>query len=157
MNKNNFLLAFVASVALGGCAGSANHKVVRNNPAEDQGLTCQQADAEILRAQSIINAVNEDKDDVSGADIMDGLLWFPFNLIAKASNYSSALNAANQRVVAMKQLKTEKGCAEVQVAEQDARQKNLDTRIRELNGLYKDGLLTEDEYQKQKQKALDSI
>lgn len=155
--NNKIILTLLSSFFIAGCAGSASHKVVRNDPVADSALSCQQADAEIARAQSIINAVNDDKADVSGADVMDGLLWFPFNLIAKNSNYDNALNAANQRIVMMKQLKQEKQCKELTVAEQESKQQTLDTKIRELNQLYKDGLLTEEEYKAQKQKALGSI
>jgi hypothetical protein len=149
------LVAFVT--ILSGCAGSASHKVVANDPTVDLNLSCQQAEAEIMRAQSIINGVNDDKADVSGADVMDGILWFPFNLIAKESNYNNALNAANQRVLFMRQLKKDKNCPEQQIATQEVKQQSLDTRIRELNQLYKDGLLTEEEYLAQKKKVLDSI
>lgn len=147
-----------SAVFLFGCAGSASHKVMQNDPISDQNLACAQADAEIARAQSIINGVNDDKADVSGADVMDGILWFPFNLIAKESNYSNALTAANQRIIMMKQLKKDKSCVEVATPSvpESKQLTTLDMKIRELNKLYKDGLLTEEEYMAQKKKALDS-
>jgi hypothetical protein len=57
----------------------------------------------------------------------------------------------------MRQLKKDKNCPEQQIATQEVKQQSLDTRIRELNQLYKDGLLTEEEYLAQKKKVLDSI
>jgi DNA-binding HxlR family transcriptional regulator len=88
---------------------------------------------------------------------MDGILWFPFNLIAKESNYDNALNAANQRILAMRQLKTEKKCSDQLPAVQQVAQQDLTKRIRELNQLYKDGILTEDEYKTQKEKVLNAM
>jgi len=57
----------------------------------------------------------------------------------------------------MHQLKKDKNCPEQQIAQQKQNQQSLDTKIRELNQLYKDGLLTETEYLVQKKKVLDSI
>lgn len=152
----NILICGVSVMLLIGCAGSASHKVVLNNHAADQNLSCQEADAEIMRAQTIINGVNDDKSDVSGADVMDGLLWFPFNLIAKSSNYANALNAANQRILLMKQIKADKKCSEQDGLVLAEKQKDLDKKIRELNLLYKDGMITESEYVEQKKKVLDN-
>lgn len=135
-----------------GCAGSAAHKVVRTDPVADHALNCQQADGEIARCQAVINGVNEDKDDVSGADVMDGILYFPFNLIAKNSNYSNALTAANQRIISLKQLKKEKNCKED--GAQDAASTALTTKIAEINKMYQDKLISEEEYKALKLKAL---
>ena len=88
-----------------GCAGSASHKVVSANQSGDTDLNCKQLDAEIVRAQVIIDGVNQDKNDVSGADWVDGLLWFPFNLIAKSQNYKNATQAADRRIERLENLK----------------------------------------------------
>jgi hypothetical protein len=151
------MILAISTLFFVGCAGSASHKVVMNDLPQDQNLSCPQADAEILRAQSIISGVNDDKAEISGADFMDGILWFPFNLIAKESNYNNALSAANQRIMIMRQLKQDKNCPEQQIAQQGQTQQSLNTKIRELNQLYKDGLLTEAEYLAQKKRVLDSI
>lgn len=152
MHKNN-LLIFPAFLLISACAGSASHKVVRTDPVTDQSLSCQQADDEIARAQAIINGVNDDKADMSGADVMDGLLYFPFNLIAKNSNYSNALTAANQRIISLKSLKQEKGCPASDV-EQIASSDSLSRKIKELNKMYEDKLITENEYKSLKLKLL---
>jgi len=143
---------FFTLVTLAGCAGSANHKVVQTNPVNDQALSCQQADAEISRAQAIINEVNDDKADISGADVMDGILYFPFNLIAKNSNYSNALTAANQRIISLKELKNQKNCLDDtshQVADNA-----LTNRLTELNKMHSEGLISEEEYKSLKLKLL---
>jgi hypothetical protein len=152
MKKIKFVTAILFPVMLTGCAGSATHKVVKTDPAADQALSCQQADDEIARSQAIINGVNEDKDDVSGADVVDGILYFPFNLIAKNSNYSNALTAANQRITSLKQLKTEKNC--VDDGNLEVTSAALKTKIEELDKMYADKQISEQEYKSLKLKAL---
>jgi hypothetical protein len=137
--------AFVA-----GCAGSATHKVVTTNKANDESLSCQQIDGEIVSVQLIIDDVNRDKDDVSGVDVIDGILWFPFNLIAKHSNYKDALAAADNRIERLSGLKREKNC-EVASAENA---NDITQKLRELNAIYKEGGLSEDEYKIAKQRIL---
>mgnify|MGYP003304642655 FL=1 len=51
------------------------------NQAGDRNLSCSELDGEIVRAQVIIDGVNEDKSGISGADWVDGILWFPFNFL----------------------------------------------------------------------------
>jgi hypothetical protein len=149
--------ALVGVLFMSACAGSASHKVVASNPAMDKSLACPELDAEIMRAQAIITGVNEDKADVSGADVMDGILWFPFNLIAKDSNYENALSAANHRILAMKQLKTDRRCQDEPSIGGVVSVRDLPKQIRELNQLYKDGILTEAEYMRQKEKLLNAM
>lgn len=82
----------------GGCAGSANHEVISPYRAGDETLTCVQLDAEITRTQAIIDGVSQDNADLGGADVIDGLLFFPFNPIAKSGNYKAAVDAAGKRI-----------------------------------------------------------
>lgn len=105
-----FLLMVVFPLFLKGCAGSATHKVQTANTAYDSELTCADLRKEIIESQAIIDAVNKDKEDISGADVVDGLLYFPFNLIAKSENYNKALEAADKRIATCRILLKEKGC-----------------------------------------------
>lgn len=151
--KNSFpAVVLVSSIALlGGCAGSANHEVVAAYNASDESMSCHQLTAEQVRVQAIINAVNQDKDDVTGKDMLDGVLWFPFNLIAKNSNYTSAINAANTRLARIDSLRKDKSCSEEQLAEAT---KSLEMRLQELKTLREKELITEDEYNQSRKKAL---
>ena len=63
------------------------------------------------KAQDIIDAVKRDREDLSGKDVLDGVLWFPFNLIAKSGNYREATEAASARISKLEQLKKQKDCA----------------------------------------------
>lgn len=154
MTIKTISIATASLLMLAGCAGSASHRVVNASQPADNAMACQEVDAEIMRAQAVINGVNEDKEDISGADVVDGLLWFPFNLIAKASNYSSALTAANQRIINMKDLKKTKQCEEDSTQDQNVASESFTKKIRDLNQLHKDGLLSDDEYIKAKQQLL---
>ena len=107
MKKERTLAPIVVAAVLGGCAGSASHKVVSSHTAGDEAMSCPQIEAEIVKTQVIIDGVNKDKEDISGADIVDGILWFPFNLIAKSQNYQNALEAADRRIQRLQQLKKE--------------------------------------------------
>ena len=69
-----------------GCAGSASHQVMSEYEATDKDLTCSEIKQETFKAQSVLDAVNKDKADLTASDITDGIFWFPFNLIAKSTN-----------------------------------------------------------------------
>ena len=135
------------------CAGSAQHDVVSAHKAGDTDMTCKELDSEIVRAQVIIDGVEKDKSGMSGADILDGLLWFPFNLIAKSQNYKNSLNSADRRIERVEQLKVDKGC-ESRSEEIKAKTEDLTQQLLDLNKLYKDGALTKSEYTKAKRKLL---
>ena len=92
------------------CANSASHEVVMVNRSSDATMTCSEIKIEKSRLNTIIDGVEQDKKDMTGADVVDGLLWFPFNVIAKQSNYSNAVKAANQRLDYLKSIEREKGC-----------------------------------------------
>ncbi len=145
-----------SGIYLSGCAGSATHKVVTANQAGDTSLTCKQIDSEIVKTQVIIDGVNEDKADMSGADVMDGILWFPFNLIAKDGNYKNALEAADKRIAQLNEMSKGKGCI-TSNADLDKEPASISTDLRELNKLYKEGAITEEEYKVGKSKLLDKL
>jgi len=107
---NKLITTALVGMVISGCAGSANHKIMTSYEASDTELSCSEIDAEVNKAQDVIDAVNKDKSDVSGADVIDGILWFPFNLIAKSANYNKALEAADKRMARLTELKREKGC-----------------------------------------------
>ena len=144
---------YLTCLLLINCAGSAQHDVVSAHKAGDTDMTCKELDSEIVRAQVIIDGVEKDKSGMSGADILDGLLWFPFNLIAKSQNYKNALNSADRRIERVEKLKVDKGC-ESRSEEIKAKTEDLTQQLLDLNQLYKDGGLTKSEYTKAKRKLL---
>jgi|TARA_B100001093_G_C26577298_1_gene905598 hypothetical protein len=147
---------FLTIVLVYGCAGSAQHKVVSANQSGDRDKTCKQLDAEIVRAQVIIDGVNQDKNDVNGADWVDGILWFPFNLIAKQQNYKNALQSADRRIENLERIKDKKGCDRGQAnqATIKAKSSNIVSELNKLTEMYKKGDLTKKEYEKAKKQLL---
>ncbi|MCV6589190.1 MAG: SHOCT domain-containing protein [Marinobacterium sp.] len=139
-------------VLLSGCAGSANHDILVSHQAQDSHLGCKQINDEMVRTQVVIDGVNADKADVSGADVVDGLLWFPFNLIAKNNNYNSAMEAAGKRMARLTELQDEKNCAASSTHNDTYR--SMSKRLQELQQLYKDGIISAAEYTEAKRKAM---
>ncbi len=149
--KNFFYV--ISLIILFGCAGSATHDVVSAYQSKDSALTCSEIDKEIVLAQVIIDGINEDKSGISGADIMDGLLYFPFNMIAKNQNYKNSLSAADKRIERLENLKIDKDCKETS-REIIKIKTSLSQELKELTKLYKSGDLTKIEFEKAKNKLL---
>lgn len=152
--KTKVVTLAISMTILGGCAGSANHKVLTAHEANDASLSCEGIHKEIVKAQFIIDEVNKDKDDVSGKDIIDGVLWFPFNLIAKSDNYSKSLEAADKRIATMQDLQKEKGCIPKTEEEKKTDVSRLSDELNKLYELRKNGVLTDSEYKEEKKKVL---
>jgi len=70
----SLILPALAAGMLAGCAGSASHKVVSAHQSSDDSINCAQIDAELIRTQVIIDDVHKDKEDISGSDVLDGVL-----------------------------------------------------------------------------------
>lgn len=147
------IILMAGVVVLAGCAGSADHAVVTSYQVTDTEMSCSQLQADMVKTQVIIDGVHADKADISGADVMDGLLYFPFNLMAKSDNYEKALSAAGDRIRRLEELKKEKGC-KTDVAETKRSAAQMTTELKDLNQLYKDGALTADEYKAAKDRVL---
>ena len=158
MKKIQSTLCVLAISALtAGCAGSAQHKVVSSNQAGDDGLSCEKLSAEIVKTQVIIDDVNKDKDDISGADVVDGILWFPFNLIAKNDNYKDALEAAGNRIKTQKEMRKEKNCTAASSEAASSKADGLAAELQKLSTMREKGMLTDEEYSAAKKKLLDKF
>lgn len=138
-----------------GCADSASHDVLSTYAANDDTLSCQQINAEITKAQLVIDSVNKDKEDLTAADITDGILWFPFNLIAKNGNYNDATKAADGRISHLNELKKNRNCPTI--VQNDGGSNDPVERLAKLQELYKGGTLTQEEFEVAKQKILSEI
>ena len=154
--NNKFLVLILYISVLSGCAGSATHQVVSSHQAGDDALTCTAIDSEIIKTQAVIDAIKQDKEDISGPDVVDTLLWFPFNLLAKSQNYKESLNAADRRIQRLQELRKERACNVAAAPKQKYRTSALSKELKELNDLYKSGALTADEYKSAKQIVLNN-
>lgn len=97
--------------ALYGCANSASHEVVTTSKMTDESLSCTSIQSEKRRLMGIVDGVHQDKKDMTGADLVDGILWFPFNVIAKQANYAAAVSAARKRYDHLSVIESEMDCA----------------------------------------------
>ena len=110
-SKSRIVAMAILSVFLYGCAGSTSrHKIVEHHQPGDEALSCTGIETEIEKTQAIIDGVNQDKEDIDTADVVDVILYFPFNLIAKDRNYSQSLKASNARLERLNELREEKNC-----------------------------------------------
>ena len=151
----NLLSLFIIGIIVASCAGSAQHEVVSANRAGDARLDCKELDAEIVRAQVIIDGVNQDKQGISGADWVDGILWFPFNLIAKNQNYKNATQAADRRIATLQNYKDKKGC-DSNTKQIKAKTASIVEELNELNAMYKAGDITKSEFEAAKRNLLNN-
>jgi len=152
----------ISAITLYGCANSASHQVMKKEKAGDEFLTCREIDREIRKARIVIRGVEQDKEDMTGDDVIDGLLWFPFNVIAKQSNYSSATKAAEGRIEHLRLLEVQQGCRDNlaspgKTGSPEAADLEIANQLRQLNSLYKSGVLSEEEYILKKKEILDRI
>lgn len=152
-SMKNIISLFIIGIIVSSCAGSAQHEVVSANKAGDSRLDCRELDAEIVRAQVIIDGVSQDKSGISGADWVDGLLWFPFNLIAKSQNYKNATQAADRRIGTLQDYKEKKNCDDTS-KQIKAKSANIVDELNQLNAMYKAGDITKSEFEKAKRNLL---
>ncbi len=113
MDRYKYVVLIIAGLLASACAGSASHDVVAAYQVGDGSLSCSQIKTEMMKAQFVIDGVNKDKEDLTAADIRDGIMWFPLNLIAKDLNYSDALEAGSQRIARLTKLEMERDCRAV--------------------------------------------
>ncbi len=151
----NIISLLIISIIVASCAGSAQHEVVSANRAGDARLDCRELDAEIVRAQVIIDGVTQDKQGIDGADWVDGILWFPFNLIAKNQNYKNATQAADRRIATLQNYKDKKGC-DNNTKEIKAKTASIVDELNELNAMYKAGDITKSEFEAAKRNLLNN-
>ena len=111
----------------------------------------------MMACHAIIDDVNKDKDDISGADVVDGILWFPFNLIGKNDNYKDALEAAGNRIKTLKEVRKEKNCTTASSEAASSKADGLAAELQKLSTMREKGMLTDEEYSAAKKKLLDKF
>lgn len=115
------LAALLCIAFLYGCANSASHEVVTKTRASDVYLSCASIKSEKRRLLGIIDGVQQDKKDMTGADVVDGILWFPFNVIAKQANYAAAVSAARKRYDYLTSMEVEGSCDQARTASRSSK------------------------------------
>ena len=133
----NIISLLLISVIISSCAGSAQHQVVSANRAGDANLDCKGLDAEIVRAQVIIDGVNQEKQRISRAD------------------YKNATQAAYRRICVLQGYKSKKGC-DSNNQEIKAKSASIVQELNDLNAMYKAGDNTKDEFEAAKRELLEN-
>lgn len=108
--KHHILATIAITLLLSACANSASHEVVKVTSPSDAYLDCKDIRVAKANMNQIIDGVEQDKKDMTGADVVDGILWFPFNVIAKQANYTNSKKAATARLEHLTVLEHENGC-----------------------------------------------
>ena len=141
-NKNTFVNLFF-TVVLFGCA-SQSHQVINAYKHGDENMSCDAIQNEIARAEIIIESVVKDKSNISGAEVIDTVLWGPFSAVARNQNYKAALEAANKRLERLKILKNNK-CIDTESDTIETKNKTS-KQFKQLKAMYEAGDLTKSEY-----------
>jgi hypothetical protein len=86
----------------------ASPQVVRKYQSGDDSLTCQQLDREIERTDDVIRDAKSER-GVTGTNVAATLFWLP-GLAATWINVHEAIDAGNERIDHLQNLKYKKGC-----------------------------------------------
>jgi hypothetical protein len=86
----------------------ASPQVVRKYQSGDDSLTCQQLDREIERTDDVIRDAKSER-GVTGTNVAATLFWLP-GLAATWINVNEAIDAGNERIDHLQNLKYKKGC-----------------------------------------------
>jgi hypothetical protein len=102
--KNIIVLVFI-SLLISACA---TPEVVRTYQAGDDDLTCKQLDYEIMRTENVINDAKSER-GMTGTNVAATLFWLP-GLAATFINVNEAIEAGNDRINHLMQIKYKKNC-----------------------------------------------
>lgn len=132
--------------------GCANPHVVQERQIGDNKLSCSAITNQIAEAEQFERKARREK-GVTGTNVAAALFFWPAMLVT-FSNAGDAIEAANERKRHLHKLYTDKGCDSGSSSAKKENEESLSKRIMELNELYKQGAISEDEYKAAKQKAL---
>ena len=126
------------------CADKSHMVMNAYNPGDDN-LSCSDLQNETIKAELIIDAVNKDKESVSGAEVFDAVMWGFLPYLAKSNNHKDALEGANNRLKRLNELKETKQCSSLG-NEKEEKKDIVNEQLRQLKNMYEAGDLTKDEY-----------
>lgn len=127
----------VFTLALSACASPT---VVTERQAGDQNLTCDQLIVAMREAQQFEEDARDDR-GVTGTNVAAVVFFWP-GLLGTYANTADAIDAARDRQEYLNDLYTQKNCS---IASQ-ANGNDIASQLRELQSLYEEGLLSEEEY-----------
>lgn len=166
-NQRSKFVAF-SSVLLCACATPT---VVQSVKPGDNGLSCAQLQNEYVDAERFRSEADKEK-SVTGGNVVRALLFWPA-ILGTASNANEAIAAADSRKVHLANQMNQKNCSipgvsqVVDIKVSDPTQANTvsgtptnennSQKLRDLQTLRKDGVITEEEFLKKKQQILEKL
>jgi hypothetical protein len=129
-------LAIVASALY--LTGCASPDVVTERQANDENLSCNQLLAAISEAEKFEEDARDDR-GVTGTNAAAVILFWP-GLLGTYANTAEAIDAAQDRQDYLNTLYSQKNCATGGSSNSD-----LAGQLRELQSMYEEGLLSEEE------------
>lgn len=142
MLNKSFAVILVCS-AIAGCASPT---VVQEKQVGDQDMTCDQLKVAMEEAQEFEKKARAER-QATGTNVAAAIFFWP-GLIATYSNTEDAINAAKERQNHLMKIYDAKICIAAKGAT------GLEQQLRQLQKMRDDGLITEPEYQKSRQKLL---
>ena len=147
MNKNNVSILIISLFLL----GCASPQVIEERQVGDQTLSCAQIREQIAEADRFEEAARDDK-GVTGTNAAALLFFWPA-LFFTYDNIGDAMDAAAARKRHLHAIYINKNCDTI-LAGNSTEGKKLSEKINELNDLYKQGIITEEEFNAAKRKEL---
>ncbi|MDO8813159.1 MAG: SHOCT domain-containing protein [Gallionella sp.] len=158
----------LSSVLLCACATPT---VVQSVKPGDNGLSCAQLQNEYVDAERFRSEADKEK-SVTGGNVVRALLFWPA-ILGTASNANEAIAAADSRKVHLANQMNQKNCsipgvsqlvdnkvsdpAQANTVSGTPTNENNSQKLRDLQTLRKDGVITEDEFLKKKQQLLEKL
>lgn len=144
--KANIILAALCTAALAGCASPT---VVTARQAGDENLSCEQLLAATQEARQFEQDARSER-GVTGTNAAAAVFFWP-GLIGTYANTAEAIDAARDRQTYLTTLYSQKGCSAPQSTGASS---DIASQLRELRSMYEEGLLSEEEYNAARTRAL---
>ncbi len=140
------LVTVVCAIAVAGCASPT---VVTERQAGDENLSCEQLLAASQEAQQFEQEARSER-GVTGTNAAAVVFFWP-GLIGTYANTAEAIDAARARQTHLTNWYSEKGC---NASQSSGPSSDIANQLRELRSMFEEGLLTEEEYNAARTRAL---
>jgi putative oligomerization/nucleic acid binding protein len=149
MKDYKYLAMLITCLFLLSCASP---HIVEERQIGDESLSCSQIEAQIAEATRFEKEARGEK-GVTGTNAAALIFFWPA-LLFTYDNVGDAVDAANDRKDHLHAIYSQKNCDTESSTVKNEEDKQLSNKIMELSDLYKQGLLTEEEYNAAKREAL---
>lgn len=154
----------IALISMVGCGGRAAQPVAKSQLG-DENMRCEELKAEMAHAEAQVQALIPESKK-TGKNVALGaagvFLIFPWFFMDMSDAERTEIKAYQDRYLELEKLYKRKGCDTGQggtptVGAQPANGSDPKARLEILDGLKRDGLITQDEYDKRRKEVLDGI